>query len=181
MKQHYDNSNADLNVYARRQSGTALGRMGHDLKFAVDAFDIDLDLDAGTMSARVDAASVVPVDSIIWESREETGELSDGDRREIKQRMSADIFELDEFPAIEFSADSLEETDEGWHVEGTIEMHGERAPVSFDAIRVGDRVRAEGTLDHTEVGIEPYSAMLGSLKVDPEVVVEFEGPNPTIT
>lgn len=174
----YDASNANFFVYARRKSDTMLASMGHDVKIRVEDFTIDADFEAGEVRARVAADSLDPVDAIIWESRQETGELSEGDRREISQRMSEEVLDAEDFPDIEFESSDVEETDDGWHVVGNLHLHGEQREVEFDAVRSGDRVQVETTIDHTDFSIEPYSAMLGSLEVDPEVVVTIEAPLP---
>lgn len=170
----YDARNADIFVFARRQSGTLLSRMGHDLKLQVSRFEIDADLSGGSVTAHIDAASLEPVDAIKWEDREETGELHDGDRHEIKQRLNKQILEVDDFPDIEFRSTRVEETNDGWRVTGDLELHGERHEVEFDVSRNDGQARVETVIDHTNYGIEPYSAMLGSLKVAPKLLVVVE-------
>jgi len=174
----YDASNADLFVYVRRNPDTLLSSMGHDVKIRAEDFTVDADFETGEVSARVETDSLEPVDAIIWESRQETGELSEGDRREISQRISADVLESEEYPDIEFESTAIEETGEGWHVVGELDLHGERREIELDVARRGDRAHAETTFDQTDFGIEPYSAMLGSLEVHPEVVVAVEAPLP---
>lgn len=172
----YDASNADAFIFLQRESGTLLSRMGHDLKLRFESFEIDVDLDAGTLSARFDADSLEPVDAIKWQEKEETGELHAGDRHEIKQRMNKEVLDVETYPTIEFTASSVEPTDDGWHVVGGLQLHGETHEVSFDIVRRDGRARVDTVVDHTEYGIEPYSAMLGSLKVAPGLHVRVETP-----
>ena len=172
----YDPSNARICLFIQREAGTLLSSMGHDLELRVDDFSIDVDLDEGEVSATIDANSVEPVDAIKWEARERTEELSDGDRHEIKQRMSKKVLETDEFPDIEFESTRVESTDDGWTIEGVLDLHGRKHEIGFDAVRDDGKARVETTIDHTEFGIEPYSAMMGALKVAPEVIIVVEVP-----
>lgn len=172
----YDASNSDVFIFARRQSGTLLSRMGHDIKIRAGTFQIDADIEQDGITAHFDADSLQPVDAIKWEDKEETGELSSGDRHEIKQRMDKLVLEVEEFPDIDFRSTDVSETDDGWHVVGELDLHGESHQIEFDIRRKGDRARVETTIDHTDFGIEPYSAMLGSLKVDPELLIVVETP-----
>ncbi|MFB6263000.1 MAG: YceI family protein [Bradymonadaceae bacterium] len=174
----YDASDADVFIYVQRQTDTLLSSMGHDLKLRVGDFSIDVDAAAGEVSAEFDAASLEPVDAIKWESREETGELSDGDRHEIGQRIDTEVLDVGKYPTITFESTEVEETDDGWRVAGELDLHGELHDVEVEASRDADRLRAETVVDHTEWGVEPYSAMLGSLKVDPEVAVTVAVPAP---
>ncbi|MGM0555441.1 MAG: YceI family protein [Myxococcota bacterium] len=172
----YDASVADAFIFLQRESGTLLSRMGHDLKLRFETFEINADLDAGELTARFDADSLEPVDAIKWEDKQETGELSAGDRHEIKQRMNKHVLDVERFPDIVFEATRVEPDEEGWHVVGSLDLHGETREIEFDIVRENGRARVETVVDHTDYGIEPYSAMLGSLKVAPELHLRVETP-----
>lgn len=172
----YNAQNANIQVFVRRQSGTLLSRMGHDIKLRVSRFQIDADFAHGQVSAHIDAASLEPVDAITWDDKQETGALNEGDRHEIKQKLNNDVLEVERYPTIEFEASSVESTDTGWHVVGSLELHGQAHEVEFDVVGESGRARVETVVDHTDYGIEPYSAMLGSLKVAPELYVRVETP-----
>ena len=175
---HYDPDNADMFVYVRRQSGTLLSSLGHDLKIRVGEFAIDADLDAAEIDVQIDAASLEPVDAIIWDSRDETGELSAGDRHEIAQRIRNEVLEVDTYPTIKFEAVSVTSINGGWNVTGPVILHGEASEIEVRVVPEDDRLHAETTIDQTEFDITPYSAMLGSLKVHPEVIVTVDAPAP---
>ncbi|MFB6372853.1 MAG: YceI family protein [Bradymonadaceae bacterium] len=175
---NYTPSNADMFVYVRRKSGTLLSSFGHDLKIRVGDFTIDADYQAGDVEAHVEADSLEPVASIDWETREETGELSKGDRRKITRNMKHEVVEVEEYPAIEFETTSVDSSNGGWWLEGPLGFNGEARDIEIRAIVEDRRVHAETTIDQTRFHIEPYSAMLGSLKVHPEVVVTVDAPLP---
>lgn len=171
-------SDTEILIFAQREPGTLLARMGHDIKIRVTDFEIDTDLEGGEISARMNATSFEPVDAIKWEDKREIGELSDGDRHEIKQRMDKKVLDVDEFPEVVFRSTTVEPNDDGWHVEGTLELHGEAHDIDFDVQRQDERAHVETVIDHTRWGIEQYSAMMGSLKVSPELVIVVDAPLP---
>lgn len=173
----FDPSNADVSVFVQRETESLLSRLGHDIEIAVNEFKIEVDPASGEVEATFDPASLEPVDAIKWESREPTQEMSDGDRHEIKQRMENEVLDVEDFPTIEFNASGVAlGDDDSWSGEGTLTLHGETHPIDIECSVRDERLHAEATFDHTEFGIEQYSAMLGSLKVDPTVIVTVELP-----
>ena len=51
-------------------------------------------------------------------------------------------------------------------------------PISLDAHDDGKRWNAKVVLDQRKYGIKPFSAMLGALKIKPEVEVIISIPHP---
>lgn len=178
----YDASEADVFVYVRRQSKTLLSPLGHDLKIGVGVHTVEIEgadgFESAAVRARFDAASLRPEAAIDWESREETGGLSRGDRRKIRRRISREVLEAERFPKIEFQSTSVESTREGWRLRGKLALHGVDREIEFEVERRDGRAVGEVTLDMTEFGIEPFTALLGSLKVHREVVVAVDVPLP---
>jgi hypothetical protein len=173
----FDSSDAEVSVYVKRETESLLSRLGHDIKIAVRSFSIDVDPESGTVEATFDPTSLEPVDAIKWESREPTEEMSDGDRHEIKQRIDDEVLDPDAHPRIRFEASGIELGDDGaWSGQGTLSLHGQSNPIDVECSVKAGYLHAEAVFDHTDFGIEQYSAMLGSLKVDPEVVVTVEVP-----
>jgi hypothetical protein len=172
----YDASDAGVSVYVRRDPNTLLASLGHDLEVAVREFTIDLKPEAQTVTARFEAGSLEPVDAIDWETRERTDALSDGDRADISGSISDELLEVDRFPAIIFESTDIESTEDGWRVTGELELHGQVHSITFDAERRGGRAVADITLEYTRWGIDQYSALLGALKVGPELVVAVDVP-----
>lgn len=174
----FDESNGDILVYVQVQSGTLLSSFGHNLKIRVGTFTVEADLEAEHIETHVDASSLKPVDSIDWKSRQETGDLSDGNRRDIKQNIDQDVLHAEKYPKITFESSSIEGTGGEWKLTGDLTLCGEQKTITFDVEKSDHRVRGEVVIDQTEFGIEPYSALLGSLKVAPEVIVEVDAPLP---
>jgi len=177
----FDESDGEIFVYVRVQSGTLLSSLGHNLKIQVQEFSADAALEDDHIETHVDASSLEPIDSIDWESRQETGELSDANLQDIKQNIDQDVLQIERYPEIIFESSSIKQTDGGWQLTGQLTLHGEQNEITIDVEKKGPRAHAEAVIDQTEFGIEPYSALLGSLKVDPEVVVAIDAPLPDQT
>ena len=81
------------------------------------------------------------------------------------------------FPRITFAADTVDETDDGYRLAGTLTIHGKTRPQTVD-LRTDDlgdnwRMSGETTVRQSEFGVKPYSQLLGSLKVADDVTVSF--------
>jgi len=81
------------------------------------------------------------------------------------------------FPRITFAAKTIEKTDDGYRLTGTLTIHGKARAQIVDVLtdELGDswRMSSETTVRQSEFGIKPYSQLLGSLKVADDVTVSF--------
>jgi polyisoprenoid-binding protein YceI len=81
------------------------------------------------------------------------------------------------FPRITFAANTIEKTDDGYRLTGTLTIHGKARTQTVD-VRTDDLdgswwLSSETTVRQSEFGIKPYSQLLGSLKVADDVTVSF--------
>jgi polyisoprenoid-binding protein YceI len=81
------------------------------------------------------------------------------------------------FPQITFSANTIEKTDDGYRLSGTLTIHGKTRPQIVD-LRTDDRgdswqLSSETVIRQSEFGVKPYSQLLGALKVADDVTVSF--------
>lgn len=86
------------------------------------------------------------------------------------------------FPRIVFRSSSIEPTDHGYLVHGTLDIHGrsrDRA-VEVEVDDLGERwqMACSAPVSHADHGIKPYSMMMGAMKVADEVVVSFTAQHP---
>jgi polyisoprenoid-binding protein YceI len=72
----------------------------------------------------------------------------------------------------------VERDSERAHIKGDLTLHGVTNQISLDAHSDGQRWNAKIILDQRKYGIKPFSAMLGALKIKPEVEVNISIPNP---
>jgi polyisoprenoid-binding protein YceI len=81
------------------------------------------------------------------------------------------------FRQIRFDADAIDESQDGYRLTGTLQIHGKtRAQViELCTDDLGDvwRLSSEAVVRQSAFGIKPYSLLMGSLKVADDVTVSF--------
>ena len=151
-----------------------LAGMAHDLKLRVERFEIALD-DEG-IRARFDAASLRVVCAQAG-GRDDVGALSERDRREIEAAIVRDVLDAKRHPAIEFRSRTVA-PGAGAGIEGILSIRGRDRPLTLELRRDGDRAVVETTIHQPAFGIRPYTAMLGALRIRPDVRVRITAPWP---
>jgi hypothetical protein len=146
-----------------------LSPLGHDLELRVEAFTVEFELAAGRLAARFDARSLRVVRAL-REGRESA--LSAAERREIERHIVDEVLEPAKLGDIEFHATEIGESS----IAGILRLHGRERPLSFPLRVDGGRAVAEVKLHQPDFAIRPYSALLGSLRVHPDVRVRITLP-----
>jgi hypothetical protein len=136
----------------------ALSAMGHDLEIAVERASVRVADDRTRVEASFDATSLVVLGP---------SELSERDKRKIEQTIRDDVLAAARFPMIRFTSTRVT----GLHVDGTLELHGVSRAIACDVSENDGVWRADVRLHQPDFRIVPYTAMLGALKVQPEVRV----------
>jgi polyisoprenoid-binding protein YceI len=142
-----------------------LTSFGHDATLRVTNLSLDIG-DDDTVTADFDASSLRVTDNI-----------SDSNREDI-ERNAEKTLEARKFPKIQFHSVSVVRNEDRARVEGDLTLHGVTSPISLDAYDDGQRWNAKIVLDQRKFGIKPFSAMLGALKIKPEVEVNISVPHP---
>jgi polyisoprenoid-binding protein YceI len=80
-------------------------------------------------------------------------------------------------PQIRFTAETIEKTDDGYRLAGTLQIRGKSRSREID-LRTDDlgtswRLSVESTVLQTDYGVKPYSLFMGSLRVADDVSVSF--------
>ena len=96
--------------------------------------------------------------------------------RDIERTIVADVLRAARFPDIRFASTEVRPTDGGYEVHGTLALAGTTRPLALQVRRAEGRLATEVRLRQPEFGIRPYRAMLGALRVSPEVVVRASIP-----
>jgi len=143
-----------------------LTSVGHDVTFQVTSLSLEVG-DDDAIAADFDADSL----------RVTTEEISASDRKKI-ERNAGDTLETRRHPKIGFRSVSVVRDGDRARIEGDLTLHGVTAPISVEARDDGQRWNAKIVLDQRKFGIKPFSAMLGALKVKPEVEVHITVPHP---
>jgi polyisoprenoid-binding protein YceI len=147
-----------------------LAAAGHDLALRATAFELQLDLAAPSVAARFDAASL-RVHVALRDGRPLPGALSPRDVREIEKTIATTVLQARRFPEIRFASTAVSAEGDGWTIDGTLALAGVERAVRVNARREGERLVASTVLHQPDFGIRPYTAMLGALRVKPDVGV----------
>jgi polyisoprenoid-binding protein YceI len=151
-----------------------LAAVGHDLKLRVERFEIAIDEEG--IRARFDAGSFRVVSAQVG-GKDDPRALSDRDRREIETTIAREVLDARRHPAIEFRSGPVAGSAEP-EIDGVLSIRGEQRPLKLRPRRENDRAIVETTLHQPAFGIRPYSAMLGALRVQPDVRVRIASPWP---
>lgn len=81
------------------------------------------------------------------------------------------------YPQICFTAETIDETDYGYRLAGSLQIHGRtrKQVIDLHTEDLGDswRMSSRAAVRQSDFGVKPYSLLMGSLKVANEVTVSF--------
>ncbi|HEX5347057.1 MAG TPA: YceI family protein [Pseudonocardiaceae bacterium] len=158
----FDASAVDCQVLVFREG--LLTSVGHDVTFRVTSLSADVGDDGITVD--LDAGSLRVISEAVKES----------DRKDIEKNTDKTL-EVRKHPKIQFRSVSVVRDGDRARIEGDLTLHGVTKPISVEAHDDGQHWNAKVTLDQREYGIKPFSAMLGALKVKPNVEVTISVPH----
>lgn len=154
-------------------------RLGHDLVLVLDDWTASAVLEGGVP---VTASLTAAVHSLRVESG--TGgakPLSDKDRTTIRKN-ALGALAADRHPTITFTAVVVSAVAGGWSLTGPLSIAGTEQPVTVELRAAEDAdgwsLAARVPVRQTAFGVEPYSTMLGALRLRDEVEVAFEAVVP---
>jgi hypothetical protein len=152
-----------------------LSAVGHDLALRAATLTIELDEATGRGAVRVDARAL-KVEHALAGGRPAPSALSRDDIHTIERNIVEDVLEAARWPEIVFQIDAAERAADGARVSGRLSLHGRERPLELRLRKEGDRLRGQVRLEQPDFGIRPFRALLGALKIKPEVVVEVDVP-----
>jgi polyisoprenoid-binding protein YceI len=159
-------------------AGGMLSALAHDLQLRVERFTVEIDGDTGVVAATLDAASLRVVGAV--RAGVVAAEvLGARDRATIEDTIAREVLETARYPEIGFRAEAVPRAgtgDAGLRIDGRLSLHGQTRVVSLHGARHGERYTIETRLHQPDFGIRPYSAMLGTLRVDADVLVRVVIP-----
>lgn len=155
----YDASSAEILVFTFKEG--LLSAVAHDLKLKATKFS--LEVDGSTARLDLEAGSLRVV-TAMKDGADSPSAIAPSKFGEIEKNAFDDVLQVKKFPSIQFNATQVTDTE----VVGKLTLHGQTHEVR--GRRTGNA--AEFRIDQRTFGIKPYSAMLGALKVKPEVVVK---------
>jgi polyisoprenoid-binding protein YceI len=162
----YDAKDARCRVFTFKEG--LLSAVAHDLEIDVTRFSVTVEGD--TVTATFDPKSLRVLHAM-HDGAPRAGALSDKDRAKIESNIEGDVLRVSRHPEIRFSAKAS-----GSELDGTLTLAGRTRSLRVPFRTEGNRRVAEVTLHQPDFGIAPYSAMLGTLKIKPDVRVRIELP-----
>jgi polyisoprenoid-binding protein YceI len=169
----YDANTAQCVVYSFKDG--LLSKLAHDLKHRVTRFSLRVDERTRAIEAEIDAQSL-RVECVMKEGVETENGLSDDDKRKIEGQIIDDVLNARKHPLIKFASTAVLERPDALEIQGVLELNDHRRPVSTLARRVNGHYVAQLTIHQPEFAITPFSAMMGTLKIKPEVLVRIHVP-----
>jgi hypothetical protein len=166
-----DATDAQCLVFTEKEG--LLSSAAHDLKLRVERFRARIE--GGVVEAVFDATTV----RVVCARRGDEdlpGVLSARDRAEIERNIAGKVLATGRYPSIRFRSTAVQAGPGGFRIDGMLELHGRERSVMVLARQEGDRVVADCAVHQPDFGIQPFSAMLGALKVKPGVMVRIIAP-----
>lgn len=169
----YNASNADCFVFTYKEG--LLSAVAHDLRIRVTEFEVELDPENDLVKGNFDARSLRVVGAMS-NGNDAPGKLSDGDKKKIEDSILSDVLHSAKHPQISFEMEAYREKGDGYQMKGDLSMHGQQKSIVVDVLDKGERWVAEATVHQPDFGVKPFSAMLGTLKIKPDVKIQVSVP-----
>ena len=165
----YDEKTARLTIYTFKEG--LLSSVAHDLAIDVTRFTVDVTDD--------DIVLVADATSLRTRSARENGRdaprlLSSSDKKKIDENIVKDVLHAQRHPQIRAQT-GLRSAGSGI---ARVTLGSVSGDVGIVVEQTGDRVVARARLSQPAFGIKPYAALLGALKIKPDVEIELEIPSP---
>ncbi len=167
----YTATDAECLVFTFKEG--LLSKVAHDLKIRVTSFQLSVDESAVKGSFDPTSLQVVCARR---DGQDDQNALSDGDKAKIEQNIRKDVLEAKRHGAITFASTEVSRNGDHATVRGDLTLHGVTRAISARVTREEDWWTTEVRLHQPDFGIKPFTAMLGTLKVQPDVRVQLRVP-----
>jgi polyisoprenoid-binding protein YceI len=166
----FDPASADCLVFTYKEG--LLSPIAHDLQLRVAAFTIEVDPETWRVEARFDARSV-RVAGVMRNGVLRSDELGAADKRTIEDTIVRDVLRAERYPEIGFASAVARADGDELALSGVLDLCGRRRDIVVPARRDAGGWTAEIRVHQPDFGIRPYRAMLGTLRVQPDVTVRL--------
>lgn len=150
-----------------------LSAVGHDLLLRCNKFE--LTYEDGEVHGRFDGLAMEVVGAL-KNGQVNPNALSEQDCRDILNNIRVGVFKRHEASDITFMCDDLEEDDELIEGEGTLTIPPNDHDIDFELSIDGDQAVCEVTLHQPDWGIAPFKALMGTLRIQPDIKVRVTVP-----
>lgn len=172
--QRVDQSAALCQIFTFKEG--MLSPLAHDLRINVSSFFIDFGGSDHFISARFDARSL-RADCAMVNGRERPEVLSLKDKDYINSNIIRAVLQAEIYPDIVLISSSVKKQEADYLVTGQLFMHGQTREISFGVRKDSNsRFVAGVSLHLSDFGIAPFSALFGTIRIRPDVLVHIEIP-----
>jgi polyisoprenoid-binding protein YceI len=165
---------ADGELHLRTGVKGRAARMGHRLTIAMTRWTATVRW-AGADPAAAELA--VEVDSFEVLSGQGGVKGLSGPEKALVRSNALSSLGADRFPEIRFTANVIEESENGYRLTGALHIRGKQREHVIDLCTedLGDswRMSVESTVRQSDYGIKPYSLLMGSVQVADDVTLSF--------
>ncbi len=152
-----------------------LSAVAHDLKLQFQEFEVAVDQPSRSVAAIFNADSATVV-SALKEGQEEPHALSADQKTQIELSIRLDVLKSREYPDIVFVSESVVDSELGFVVKGNLEIQNKARPIIFPVRQADGHFVADVNIHQPDFGIEPFSTMMGAIRVRPNVLVRLSIP-----
>lgn len=170
----FDRSSATCNIYVFKEG--LLSSFGHDLCVTVSSFLIEISDDARSITARFDPESV-HVGCAVVNGVENPDRLKEDEKKEIDRNIFVDVLQAAFFREISLKSSSVTKEDTSYNVDATLNLHGKEKQIYFTVKDEGENLSADIWLHLPDFGIKPFSALFGTLRIKPDVLIRIKIPS----
>lgn len=164
---------AELECFVFTFKEGMLSAIAHDLKIRVERGSVTVDGDS--VEATFDPASLSVV-CARKDGRDSPSTLGAGDKKKIGKNIAKDVLHTKRHGEIRFVSTAVTREGDRATVTGDLTLHGKTRSITATVTKKGERWETEVPIHQPDFGIEPYSAMLGTLKVQATVKVHLSVP-----
>jgi len=152
----------------RTGKGGAASKAGHNLVLEVQRWQGSLTPDEVTLTADARSFRVVSGSGGI-------SPLGDDEKRGIAQTIDEEVLEGGN---IAYRSSAVTAREDGYDVDGELDLLGVTRPLSFALQLDGDHLTGRAQVKQTDFKLKPYSALFGTLKVADVVEVTLDATLP---
>ena len=165
----HDQSNAECFVFTFKDG--LLSPIAHDLRIKVTHFTVSVN--PGVVTAAFDTASL-RVDTPMKDGKENPAALSEADKEKIASQIRDDVLHSRQHPEASFRSTSVKQrSDGGYDLEGDLTLHGVTKPIQARTELIAEKQQLDFKLHQPDFGIAPFRAMMGTLKIQPDVRIRL--------
>lgn len=176
----YDQSSVDCRIFSFREG--LLSAIAHDLELQVTKLSLSVQVDEQSgqptaLTLRCESGSLRVV-TALRDGQPLPGALSAADRQKIEHNLSDEVLHSGRYPEVRLEVDHIEPSPTGFSLRGVLHLHGQQRPLQATTRKEDGKQVAEVVLSQPDYGITPFRAMLGTLRVRPDLRVRVSVPWP---